>query len=128
MATPEDLAANADYIRMADKYVEVCKAKRLELPDLRSGVLTLALRCLAEPTTTTTPTSSSSLMLPSVWAFTPSGLDGECSCANFHLTEPQLTHEQGSRLRKPQAARIARRITTQDCLHRSSWLGHEIAR
>lgn len=24
MATPEDLAANADYIRMADKYVEVC--------------------------------------------------------------------------------------------------------
>lgn len=23
MATPEDLAANADYIRMADKYVEV---------------------------------------------------------------------------------------------------------
>jgi hypothetical protein len=23
MATPEDLAANADYIRMADQYVEV---------------------------------------------------------------------------------------------------------
>ena len=29
MATPEDLQANADYIRMADQYVEVCKiAKR----------------------------------------------------------------------------------------------------
>jgi biotin carboxylase len=25
MATPEDLAANADYIRMADQYVEVCQ-------------------------------------------------------------------------------------------------------
>lgn len=24
MATPEDLQANADYIRMADQYVEVC--------------------------------------------------------------------------------------------------------
>ena len=24
MATPEDLRANADYIRMADQYVEVC--------------------------------------------------------------------------------------------------------
>ena len=27
MATPEDLAANADYIRMADQYVEVCIEK-----------------------------------------------------------------------------------------------------
>ena len=26
MATPEDLQANADYIRMADQYVEVCWA------------------------------------------------------------------------------------------------------
>lgn len=26
MATPEDLQANADYIRMADQYVEVCLA------------------------------------------------------------------------------------------------------
>lgn len=25
MATPEDLQANADYIRMADQYVEVCR-------------------------------------------------------------------------------------------------------
>ena len=25
MATPEDLRANADYIRMADQYVEVCQ-------------------------------------------------------------------------------------------------------
>jgi hypothetical protein len=25
MATPEDLQANADYIRMADQYVEVCQ-------------------------------------------------------------------------------------------------------
>ena len=28
MATPEDLAANADYIRMADQYVEVSKFLR----------------------------------------------------------------------------------------------------
>lgn len=28
MATPEDLAANADYIRMADQYVEVGKSRR----------------------------------------------------------------------------------------------------
>ena len=27
MATPEDLQANADYIRMADQYVEVCVAR-----------------------------------------------------------------------------------------------------
>lgn len=29
MATPEDLRANADYIRMADQYVEVRKSQRL---------------------------------------------------------------------------------------------------
>lgn len=28
MATPEDLAANADYIRMADQYVEVGNSPR----------------------------------------------------------------------------------------------------
>jgi acetyl-CoA carboxylase/biotin carboxylase 1 len=28
MATPEDLRANADYIRMADQYVEVCNQLR----------------------------------------------------------------------------------------------------
>ena len=28
MATPEDLGANADYIRMADQYVEVCGIPR----------------------------------------------------------------------------------------------------
>jgi biotin carboxylase len=27
MATPEDLQANADYIRMADQYVEVCRSR-----------------------------------------------------------------------------------------------------
>lgn len=30
MATPEDLAANADYIRMADQYVEVCEIRETE--------------------------------------------------------------------------------------------------
>jgi len=30
MATPEDLQANADYIRMADQYVEVCEGGSLE--------------------------------------------------------------------------------------------------
>lgn len=31
MATPEDLAANADYIRMADQYVEVCDQLKKQL-------------------------------------------------------------------------------------------------
>lgn len=31
MATPEDLKANADYIRMADRYVEVSSSHRLSL-------------------------------------------------------------------------------------------------
>jgi len=51
MATPEDLQANAEYIRMADQYVEVgaareaCNARQDGSPEA--------------PTTTTTPTSSS---------------------------------------------------------------------
>lgn len=32
MATPEDLQANADYIRMADQYVEVCDVQ-FYIPD-----------------------------------------------------------------------------------------------
>ena len=32
MATPEDLAANADYIRMADQYVEVSTFSSAGLP------------------------------------------------------------------------------------------------
>jgi len=41
MATPEDLRANADYIRMADQYVEVCSTTAIptgEIPAIRVGV------------------------------------------------------------------------------------------
>jgi acetyl-CoA carboxylase/biotin carboxylase 1 len=51
MATPEDLQANADYIRMADQYVEV-RGKS----SIASMVEADICRCLAEPTTTITPT------------------------------------------------------------------------
>ena len=54
MATPEDLAANADYIRMADQYVEVgelCARVKWSVENL-----TLDDRCRAVLTTTTTPT------------------------------------------------------------------------
>lgn len=37
MATPEDLKANADYIRMADRYVEVSPTHGLSTPDLGLG-------------------------------------------------------------------------------------------
>jgi biotin carboxylase len=51
MATPEDLQANADYIRMADQYVEVC---------VNSTVVSMAetnnCRFQEEQTTTTTLT------------------------------------------------------------------------
>jgi biotin carboxylase len=50
MATPEDLKANADFIRMADQYVEV----RLRLSTGIATELTNS-RCLAAPTTTTMP-------------------------------------------------------------------------
>ena len=62
MATPEDLQANAEYIRMADQYVEVrtgFKRRVVQIPRL------IACRFPEVPTTTTTPTSSSLSMLPS---------------------------------------------------------------
>ena len=73
MATPEDLQANADYIRMADQYVEVrrwgtiqfqrlwrtCKLRFVDLGLIK------AYRCLEARTTTTTPMWNSSLMLRS---------------------------------------------------------------
>jgi acetyl-CoA carboxylase/biotin carboxylase 1 len=51
MATPEDLQANADYIRMADQYVEVCGNSSLV-----SMVEADICRFREEPTTTITPT------------------------------------------------------------------------
>ena len=59
MATPEDLAANADYIRMADQYVEVGKARSTFGFEEADGLS----RYLEAPTTTTTPMLSSLLML-----------------------------------------------------------------
>jgi acetyl-CoA carboxylase / biotin carboxylase 1 len=62
MATPEDLAANADYIRMADQYVEVgTKSGRASKRDEK---LTMD-RFRAAPTTIIMPTSNSSSILPS---------------------------------------------------------------
>jgi len=72
MATPEDLAANADYIRMADQYVEVRKKIRAILDTTARGIVNAERwtdnmdRSLVEPTTTTTPTSSSLSTLLSV--------------------------------------------------------------
>ena len=52
MATPEDLQANAEYIRMADQYVEVS----LTSGELDSGQeADVEGRYRAAPTTTTTP-------------------------------------------------------------------------
>jgi biotin carboxylase len=43
MATPEDLQANADYIRMADQYVEVCEAGGQEqIPALQPADMVIA--------------------------------------------------------------------------------------
>ena len=63
MATPEDLQANAEYIRMADQYVEVGGALKTLCHTIRE--LIGFCRCLEVPTTTTTPTSSSLSMLRS---------------------------------------------------------------
>lgn len=62
MATPEDLQANAEYIRMADQYVEVSGEPKTP------GAETCAdhdCRYRVVPTTTIMPTSSSLSMLPS---------------------------------------------------------------
>ena len=47
MATPEDLQANADYIRMADQYVEVWPqpAARLALPHCGERMVKLTFLC-----------------------------------------------------------------------------------
>jgi biotin carboxylase len=61
MATPEDLQANAEYIRMADQYVEVCPTV-----EARHETRTWLMEMCRYPevrTTTTTPTSS----LLSMW-------------------------------------------------------------
>ena len=54
MATPEDLQANADYIRMADQYVEV----GLEAVSTWKIKLLTACRYREAQITTTTPMSS----------------------------------------------------------------------
>jgi biotin carboxylase len=51
MATPEDLQANADYIRMADQYVEV-RVNSSAVPMVETN----DFRFREEQTTTTTPT------------------------------------------------------------------------
>jgi acetyl-CoA carboxylase/biotin carboxylase 1 len=57
MATPEDLQANAEYIRMADQYVEVSARQcRVRCPPRRATAD--RRRCPEAQTTTTTPTSS----------------------------------------------------------------------
>jgi len=39
MATPEDLRANADYIRMADQYVEVCGTIAISTKEFLNSLL-----------------------------------------------------------------------------------------
>jgi biotin carboxylase len=56
MATPEDLQANAEYIRMADQYVEVGANIK---PVVGWMMANRTRRYPAAPTTTTTPTSNS---------------------------------------------------------------------
>ena len=66
MATPEDLQANAEYIRMADQYVEVrCHLQSLGAAKQMEDRLTGTCRYPAVPTTTTTLTLSSLSMWPS---------------------------------------------------------------
>lgn len=59
MATPEDLQANAEYIRMADQYVEVSEMGQIsgnKFYTLESQTLITSDRFLEARTTTTTPT------------------------------------------------------------------------
>ena len=55
MATPEDLQANADYIRMADQYVEVSTvtSRGKSIDSMQGSILN---RFRAVPTTTIMPT------------------------------------------------------------------------
>lgn len=57
MATPEDLQANADYIRMADKYVEVWSLQNHE-DDLLIADMTCDFRSQGERITIIMPTLS----------------------------------------------------------------------
>jgi len=66
MATPEDLQANADYIRMADQYVEVRARRPASAGPNGSRDRTDNMHRFREgQTTTITPTSSSLSTLPS---------------------------------------------------------------
>ena len=59
MATPEDLQANAEYIRMADQYVEVSEMGQIsgnKVYTVQSQTLITSDRFLEARTTTTTPT------------------------------------------------------------------------
>lgn len=58
MATPEDLQANAEYIRMADQYVEVSETGQSsgnKFYTVQSQTLITSDRFLEARTTTTTP-------------------------------------------------------------------------
>ena len=59
MATPEDLQANAEYIRMADQYVEVSEMGQIsgnKFYTVQSQTLITSDRFLEARTITTTPT------------------------------------------------------------------------
>lgn len=86
MATPEDLAANAEFIRQADDFIEVrvqrcvCQKSPHSYYSINAnlaGLFPPTCRFLAAPTGTTTPTCrSSSPWLPG-WALTLSGPAGD---------------------------------------------------
>ena len=67
MATPDDLKVNAEYIRMADQYVEVPGGSNNHVPSHKLRWLTVYR---------TTPTSHSSWTLQNEWASMPYGPDG----------------------------------------------------
>lgn len=113
MATPEDLKVNADYIRMADRYVEVPGGSNNNNYANVDVIVDVAERAGVH----------------AVWAgwlvysFPP------CLILSFiMLTSTDFVLSQGTCIREPKTARRFVGFKTKNYLHRSSRLGDAIAR
>jgi hypothetical protein len=106
MATPEDLQANADYIRMADQYVEVCSP---EAPD-ESKIADLTL-----------PTGSRRNEQQQL-------CQRRADCGHCRAHErPRSLGWMGPCLRKPQIARVSGCLPQENHLHWTPGLSHALS-
>jgi hypothetical protein len=115
MATPDDLKVNAEYIRMADKYVEVPGGSNNHVWHSISFLLLMGpelRQCLIDRRYCR---------------------ENGCPRRMGWMVRPPLSYIcltcfQGTCLREPKTPRKSRQIEKQSRLHRPTWLRHEIPR